>query len=89
MHGHDLVQRPRHPKTLRHQHGFSSHTFLHRTPTTARQGENSRTFKSLQGIANPGQRTGEGRARLIGQDRESHQRDLYDAIALAIARAGG
>ncbi|MCY1670582.1 catalase [Novosphingobium sp. SL115] len=64
------------PKTYRHMHGFGSHTY------SFINAENERFwvkfhFISQQGIENL---TDDESATLIGQDRESHQRDLYDAI---------
>ena len=64
------------PASYRHMHGFGSHTvsFINK--------DNVRTwvkfhFKTLQGIKNL---TDEEAMELIGRDRESHQRDLYEAI---------
>ncbi|WP_027857710.1 catalase [Marinobacterium jannaschii] len=64
------------PASYRHMHGFGSHTFS--LINTA--GERSWVkfhFKSMQGIKNLSDAEAE---TLIGQDRESHQRDLYEAI---------
>ncbi len=65
------------PATYRHMHGFGSHTY------SLVDGHGKRVwckfhFRSLQGIANL---RDEDAAHLIGDDRESHQRDLFDAIA--------
>jgi catalase len=64
------------PKTLRHMHGFGSHTY------SFVNGKNERFwvkfhFKTMQGIACL---TDEESTRLIGEDRESHQRDLFASI---------
>lgn len=64
------------PKSYRHMHGFSSHAF------SFINAENERVwvkfhFTSQQGIQNL---TDEEAAAIIASDRESHQRDLYDAI---------
>jgi catalase len=64
------------PKTLRHQHGFGSHTYSFINAANERFWVKFH-FKSLQGVANL---TNEESAYVIGQDRESHQRDLFDAI---------
>ncbi len=65
------------PRTYRHMHGFGSHTF---SMINAR---NERVwvkfhFKTEQGIEFL---THDEARALIGADRESHQRDLFDAIA--------
>ncbi len=64
------------PKSLRTMHGFGSHTY------SFINAENERFwvkfhFKSMQGIENL---TNEEGAKVIGEDRESHQRDLFEAI---------
>ncbi|MBU1665561.1 MAG: catalase [Gammaproteobacteria bacterium] len=64
------------PATYRHMHGFGSHTF------SFINADNERFWvkfhmKCLQGIKNLTDAEAE---TLIGKDRESHQRDLYDAI---------
>ncbi len=64
------------PKTLRHMHGFGSHTF------SMISAKNERVwvkfhFRSEQGIENL---TDAESAALIGRDRESHGRDLFDNI---------
>ncbi|MGN7735403.1 catalase [Ensifer sp. 22564] len=64
------------PKSYRSMHGFGSHTF------SMISAENERVwvkfhFRSQQGIHNL---TDEEAAAAIGGDRESHQRDLYEAI---------
>ncbi|MFR9648947.1 MAG: catalase [Rikenellaceae bacterium] len=64
------------PASYRHMHGFGSHTY------SFISGENKRTwvkfhFHTQQGIKNLTDAEAEA---LIGKDRESHQRDLYEAI---------
>jgi len=64
------------PASYRHMHGFGSHTY------SFINAKNERTwckfhFRTVQGIKNI---TGEESTELIGIDRESHQRDLFDAI---------
>lgn len=64
------------PATFRHMHGFGSHTY------SMINAENERhwvkfTFKTQQGIRNL---TDADAASLIGGDRESHHRDLYESI---------
>ncbi len=64
------------PATYRHMHGFGSHTF------SLINAQNERCWvkfhlKSQQGIRNL---TDEEAEALIGKDRESHQRDLYESI---------
>lgn len=64
------------PKSYRHMHGFSSHAF------SFINGENQRVwvkfhFVTHQGIENL---TDQEAAAIVANDRESHQRDLYDAI---------
>jgi catalase len=64
------------PKSYRHMHGFGSHTY------SMINAKNERFwvkfhFKTQQGIQTI---TGEAAAKLVGADRESHQRDLFDAI---------
>ena len=64
------------PRSYRHMNGYGSHTY------SLINDKNERFwvkfhFKTLQGIQN----LAEGEAqRLVGQDRESHQRDLFDSI---------
>tara|TARA_R110000868_G_scaffold62202_2_gene188229 strand:- start:3630 stop:5081 length:1452 start_codon:yes stop_codon:yes gene_type:complete len=64
------------PKTLRHMHGFGSHTYSFINAANERFWVKFH-FKSLQGIETM---TDAESAKLIGEDRESHQRDLYEAI---------
>lgn len=64
------------PSSYRHMHGFSSHAY------SFINAENKRTwvkfhFRSQQGIKNL---TDQEAEKVIGMDRESHQRDLYEAI---------
>lgn len=64
------------PKSYRHIHGFGSHTY------SLINANNERVwckfhFRTEQGIENI---TNEEAAELIGNDRESHQRDLYENI---------
>jgi catalase len=64
------------PATYRHMHGFGSHTF------SLINADNERFwvkfhFKCQQGIQNLSDAEAEA---LIGADRESHQRDLYESI---------
>jgi catalase len=64
------------PRSFRYMHGFGSHTY------SFLNSENKRfwvkfTFKTQQGIQNL---TDAEATELIGRDRESNQRDLYEAI---------
>jgi catalase len=64
------------PRSFRHMHGFGSHTY------SFINSENKRfwvkfTFKTQQGIQNLTDQEAEA---LVGKDRETHQRDLYEAI---------
>lgn len=64
------------PASYRHMHMFGSHTY------SMFNDKNERVwvkfhFKTQQGIKNL---TDQEAAELIGKDRESHQRDLYEAI---------
>ena len=64
------------PSSYRHMHGFGSHTF------SLINANNERTwvkfhFRAQQGIQNL---TDQESGKVIGMDRESHQRDLYEAI---------
>ncbi|MCE1178424.1 MAG: catalase [Micrococcales bacterium] len=64
------------PKSYRHMHGFTSHTYSFYNA----QGERfwvKMHFRTQQGIENL---TDEEAATLVGSDRESHQRDLYESI---------
>lgn len=64
------------PKSYRHMHGFSSHTYSFINAKNERYWVKMH-FRTQQGIANL---TDTEAAALVGQDRESHQRDLFDAI---------
>lgn len=64
------------PLSYRHMHGFGSHTF------SLINAQNQRFWvkfhlRTQQGIKNLSDQEAEA---LIGQDRESHQRDLFEAI---------
>ena len=64
------------PASYRHMHGFGSHTYSFWNG----QGERFWVkfhFRTQQGIKNL---TDAEAAAVVGQDRESHQRDLFDAI---------
>ena len=64
------------PATYRHMHGFGSHTFSFINADNERFWVKFH-FQSQQGIKNLTDAEAE---TLIGKDRESHQRDLYDSI---------
>ncbi len=64
------------PQTLRHIHGFGSHTYAFINAKGERHWVKFH-FKSQQGIRNW---TNAEAAEKIGHDRETHQRDLYEAI---------
>ncbi|WP_461535120.1 catalase [Spongorhabdus nitratireducens] len=64
------------PATYRHMHGFGSHTFSFINADNERFWVKFH-FKSQQGIRNLTDAEAEA---LIGKDRESHQRDLFDSI---------
>jgi catalase len=64
------------PSSYRHMHGFSSHAY------SLINKDNERVwvkfhFRSQQGIRNL---TDQEAEKVVGMDRESHQRDLYEAI---------
>lgn len=64
------------PASYRHMHGFGSHTF------SLYDSDNKRVwvkfhFKTQQGIKNLSNKES---AEIIAKDRESHQRDLFEAI---------
>jgi catalase len=64
------------PSSYRHMHGFSSHAY------SLINKDNERVwvkfhFRSQQGIRNL---TDQEAEQVVGMDRESHQRDLYEAI---------
>ncbi|MFA0327432.1 catalase, partial [Vibrio splendidus] len=62
------------PATYRHMHGFGSHTFSFINADNERFWVKFH-FKSQQGIKNLSDAEA---GQLIGNDRESHQRDLLD-----------
>lgn len=64
------------PKTYRHMHGFGSHTFSMINANNERHWVKFH-FRSEQGIENLSDQQA---AEVVGADRESHQRDLYDNI---------
>lgn len=64
------------PKSYRHMHGFGSHTFSLINAANERVWVKFH-FKTEQGIQNL---TNEESQALIAKDRESNQRDLYNAI---------
>lgn len=64
------------PATYRHMHGFGSHTFSFINANNERSWVKFH-FKSQQGIKNL---TDAEAGEIVGQDRESHQRDLFDSI---------
>src|ERR1700677_4992915 len=64
------------PKTFRHMHGFGSHTFSFINAAHERFWVKFH-FRSQQGIENL---TDAEAVALVGHDRETHHRDLYEAI---------
>ena len=64
------------PASYRHMHGFGSHTFSFINAANERYWVKFH-FKTQQGIKNL---TDQEAAELVGNDRESSQRDLYEAI---------
>ena len=64
------------PASYRHMHGFGSHTFSFINADKERYWVKFH-FKTQQGIKNL---TDQEAAEIIGSDRESHHRDLYQAI---------
>ena len=64
------------PASYRHMHGFGSHTFSFINAQNERFWVKFH-FKTQQGIKNW---TDEEAAAAVANDRETHQRDLYDAI---------
>ncbi|MDI6727006.1 MAG: catalase [Smithellaceae bacterium] len=64
------------PATYRHMHGFGSHTFSFINANQERFWVKFH-FKTQQGIKNLTDQEAEA---LVGRDRESHQRDLYESI---------
>ena len=67
------------PASYRHMHGFGSHTFSFINAQNERHWVKFH-FRSQQGIKNLSDAEAQA---LIGKDRESHQRDLYQSIANA------
>lgn len=65
------------PASYRNMHGFGSHTFSFFNKDNVRTWVKFH-FKTQQGIKNL---TDEQAAAIVAHDRESNQRDLYDAIA--------
>jgi catalase len=64
------------PATYRHMHGFGSHTFSFINAVNERVWVKFH-LRTQQGIKNL---TDQEAEELVGKDRESHQRDLYEAI---------
>jgi len=64
------------PATYRHMHGFGSHTFSFINASNERHWVKFH-FVTQQGIRNLTDAESEA---LIGKDRESHQRDLYESL---------
>src|SRR5713101_5833380 len=64
------------PKSYRHMHGFGSHTYSFINTNNQRFWVKFH-FKTIQGIHNL---TDGEAAKLVGNDRETHQRDLFEAI---------
>jgi catalase len=64
------------PATYRHMHGFGSHTFSFINANNERYWVKFH-MKSMQGVKNLTDAEAEA---VIAKDRESHQRDLYEAI---------
>nr|MBP6763164.1 catalase [Thauera sp.] len=64
------------PRSYRHMHGFGSHTFSFINADNERFWVKFH-FKTQQGIENLSNAEAEA---IVGKDRESHQRDLYEAI---------
>src|SRR3990172_7828401 len=64
------------PKSYRHVHGFGSHTYSFINAKNERFWVKFH-FKTMQGIQNL---TDSEAAKLVGDDRETHQRDLFEAI---------
>ncbi len=66
------------PATYRHMHGFGSHTFSFINANNERFWVKFH-FRSQQGIKNL---TDAEAQEIVGKDRESHQRDLYNSIEI-------
>jgi catalase len=67
------------PKSYRHMHGFGSHTYSFINANNERFWVKFH-FKCMQGIENL---TDEEAGKVVGEDRESHQKDLFEAIERA------
>jgi catalase len=67
------------PRSYRHMHGFGSHTYSFINAANERFWVKFH-FKSVQGIENLSDAEA---TQLVGGDRESHQRDLFDSIERA------
>lgn len=72
------------PAGYRNMHGFGSHTYSMINEAGERVYVKFH-FRTQQGIKNL---TGAEAAEIIGKDRESSQRDLFDSIEKAISRNG-
>ena len=72
------------PKSLRHMHGFGSHTFSMINAANERVWVKFH-FRSQQGIQNLTEAEAEA---LVAKDRESNGRDLLTAIEAGDCRAG-
>ncbi len=64
------------PKSYRHMNGYGSHTYSFFDSNNQRVWVKFH-FKTLQGIQNLTEAEAE---KIVGQDRESHQRDLFESI---------
>ncbi|MGY3696166.1 catalase [Bradyrhizobium sp. USDA 3240] len=64
------------PKSFRHQHGFGSHTYSMINANNERVWVKFH-FRTRQGVQNLTDAEAEA---LVGKDRESHQRDLFNSI---------
>ncbi len=64
------------PKSYRHVNGYGSHTYSFINAKNERLWVKFH-FKTMQGIQNM---TDAEAAKIVGDDRESHQRDLFEAI---------
>jgi catalase len=64
------------PRSYRHMNGYGSHTYSLINDKSERFWVKFH-FKTMQGIQNL---TDDEAQRIIGQDRESHQRDLFEAV---------
>ena len=64
------------PKSYRHMHGFGSHTYSFINANNERHWVKFH-FVTQQGIENLTDQEAEA---IVGKDRESHQRDLYESI---------